>query len=70
MERPLLGVEYDPEDLALLNWFSAAADDPERRRFIFSSQSFDQMEALGAREWISWLKSLLSKLAGNSSSAH
>jgi AbiV family abortive infection protein len=63
MEPPLTGVEYDPKDLALLNWFSAASEDPEKRRFIFSSESFDKMEALGAREWIVWLKSELETAA-------
>ena len=63
MEPRLQGVEYDPQDLALLNWFSAASDDPEKRRFIFSSQSFDKMEALGGREWIAWLKSELEAAA-------
>ena len=57
LELPLASVEYDSHDLALLNWFSAATDDPEKRHFIFSSESFDKMEALGAREWIVWLKS-------------
>ena len=36
-------MEYDPKDLELLNWFSAASDDPEKRRFIFSPESFDKM---------------------------
>jgi len=63
MDPPLAGVEYDPKDLELLNWFSAASDDPEQRKFIFSSQSFDKMEALGGREWMTWLKTELEAAA-------
>jgi AbiV family abortive infection protein len=59
MEPHLTGVEYDAKDLELLNWFSAASDDPEKRGFIFSAESFDKMEALGGREWITWLKTEL-----------
>lgn len=63
MEPPLTGVEYEPKDLELLNWFSAASDDPEKRRFIFSRESFDRMEAFGGREWITWLKTELEAAA-------
>jgi AbiV family abortive infection protein len=69
MDPPLMGAEYDPKDLELLNWFSAASDDPEQRKFIFSSQSFDKMEALGAREWMTWLKTELEAAAAKAMAA-
>jgi AbiV family abortive infection protein len=57
----LQGVEYTQQDLDLLNWFSNITDDPERRKFIFSRQSFDKMEALGSKEWLIWIKDEIEK---------
>jgi AbiV family abortive infection protein len=51
---------YSDENLALLQWFENATDDTEKRKFIFSSASFDKMEELAnPREWIKWLKTEL-----------
>src|ERR1700757_4344665 len=53
----LEGVEYTQEDIDLLNWFSNVTDDPERRRFIFSGQSFQKLNDVGAKCWLTWIKS-------------
>jgi AbiV family abortive infection protein len=46
-----------PEDVAVLQWLSAATDDIEKRGFIFSSPSFDKLEEFGnLLEWARWLK--------------
>ncbi len=43
--------------LSLLQWFADATEDPEKRKFVFSKQSFDKMEsAADSAEWIKWLK--------------
>jgi hypothetical protein len=42
--------------LDLLNWFSNVTDDPERRKFIFSKQSFDKLEAVGPKAWLTWIR--------------
>ena len=56
------GVEYPQEDLDLLNWFSNITDDPEKRKFIFSKQSFDKMDTVGAKEWLTWVKSEIERM--------
>jgi AbiV family abortive infection protein len=55
--RPALeGVEYTQDALDLLNWFSGATDDPEKRKFIFSASSFDKMADIGPRAWLTWVR--------------
>ncbi len=47
----------DRETVTLMQWFSAAARDPERSRLIFGSKAMDRLVELGdTREWVSWLK--------------
>jgi AbiV family abortive infection protein len=58
----LSGVEYKQEDLDLLNWFSSVTDDPERRKFIFSKQSFDKMDELGPKDWLTWIKTEIERM--------
>jgi len=58
----LNGVEYQQADLDLLNWFSNVTDDPERRKFIFSRQSFEKMDELGPKEWLTWLKTEIERM--------
>jgi AbiV family abortive infection protein len=62
LERPVPGDDYAEEDIALLKWFSDASDDPEKRAFIFSSASFDRMEATGSREWLKWLRAEIERV--------
>jgi AbiV family abortive infection protein len=50
------GVEYEQEHLDLINWFSNATDDPEKRKFIFSPASFEKMTQLDAKEWLLWVR--------------
>jgi putative transposase len=57
----LKGVEYQQEDLDLLNWFSNVTDDPEKRKFIFSKQSFEKMESVTPREWLTWIRDEIQK---------
>jgi AbiV family abortive infection protein len=52
----LQGVEYQQEDLDLLNWFSNVTDDPEKRKFIFSTESFDKMATVTPKEWLTWIR--------------
>jgi len=59
MEPPTPSGEYGPEDLELIQWFSSVSDDPEKRKFLFNSGSFEKMAELGAREWLRWLKNSL-----------
>jgi AbiV family abortive infection protein len=51
------GVVYSQDDLDLLSWFSNVTDDPEKRSFVFSKQSFDKLDEVGAKEWLRWIKS-------------
>lgn len=68
--RPSLqGVEYRQEDLELLSWFCNANEDPEKRKFIFSRQSFDQMASLGPKEWLAWLRDEFEKSAAQAMAA-
>lgn len=61
LQPSLQGVEYKPEDLELLSWFSNVNDDPEKRKFIFSQHSFDKMAEVGAKEWLTWIRDELQK---------
>jgi AbiV family abortive infection protein len=46
-----------PEDIALQRWFLSATRDLEKRKFVFSGYSMDQLAAFGnAREWVLWIK--------------
>jgi AbiV family abortive infection protein len=68
--QPLLqGVEYRQEDLELLSWFSNANDDPEKRRFLFSQESFDKMASLGPKEWLTRIRDELQKSAAQAMAA-
>ncbi len=58
----LEGVEYTQESVDLLNWFSNVTNDPERRKFIFSKQSFDKMEKIGPKDWLTWIKIEIDKM--------
>jgi AbiV family abortive infection protein len=45
------------EDRALHNWFLRTADDPERRRYLFSSPSMTKLtEFRDTGVWVRWLK--------------
>jgi AbiV family abortive infection protein len=60
MEPPTPTGEFAAEDFELFQWFSAASDDPEKRKFLFSPASFDKMEQeVDPREWMKWLKATL-----------
>jgi AbiV family abortive infection protein len=61
----LLGVEYDKADLELLSWFLMVSDDPDKRRFVFSSESFKRMEELGPKAWLYWIKQEMDKMAAD-----
>jgi|SRR5579875_1498150 len=58
----LESVEYTQEDIDLLNWVSNVTDDPDRRRFIFSEQSFQKLNDVGAKSWLTWIKSEVERL--------
>jgi AbiV family abortive infection protein len=46
-----------PEDIALQRWFLGASSDVEKRKFIFSARSLDQLASLAnARAWVQWIK--------------
>lgn len=50
------------ESLSLLRWFADVTDDPEKRKFVFSSASFDKMETLANPiEWLKWVHGELTK---------
>jgi AbiV family abortive infection protein len=61
LQPTLKGVEYKQEDLELLSWFSSVNDDLEKRKFIFSHQSFDKMAQVGAKEWLTWIREEIQK---------
>ncbi len=63
LQPSLIGVDYDPADIELLNWFSHVTDDPEKRRFIFRKESFDKLEAVGSRKWLTGLKAEIDQQA-------
>lgn len=47
----------DNEDREIQQWFLDAAEDPERRRYLFSSPSMEKLaEFKDARAWARWLK--------------
>ena len=49
--------EFTPELDELARWFILAAEDPEKRSFIFSQESFQQMRQVkNSRAWIQWIK--------------
>jgi len=61
LQPSLEGVAYKQEDLDLLGWFSNVTDDAEKRKFIFSKESFDKMAVVGAKEWLTWLRDEIEK---------
>jgi len=65
LQPSVWGVEYKQDDLDLLSWFSNVTDDPDKRRFIFSQESFDKMASVGPKEWLTWIRDEVQK-----SSAH
>jgi AbiV family abortive infection protein len=62
-ESPNLREGKTPEDITLQRWFLGVSSDIEKRKFIFSGRSMDQLADLAsAREWILWIKDELEKV--------
>jgi AbiV family abortive infection protein len=53
----VLRTDITDEDREYQKWFLAAAEDPERRRYLFTGASMKKLAELhSAREWVRWLK--------------
>ena len=53
----------DEKKLEDFNWFYAASDDPEKRRYFFGKHSLDKLEALGNLfQWMKWHRQEFTKL--------
>jgi len=57
MEKAYEPQELEGADLEVLNWFLAATEDLEKRKYIFGRESLDRFaEFQNSREWMEWLR--------------